>query len=96
MERPQHDHLKATADEPHQPAYPLPTPWLWGGVDVVAVDVDDDLLQAVQFAYDPGDAHPGGVLEVAGYGQGGLIQGDVTSVDGDKTRSLGWDASHRR
>ena len=71
MERPQHDHLKATADEPHQPAYPLPTPWLWGGVDVVAVDVDDDLLQAVQFAYDPGDAHPGGVLEVAGYGQGG-------------------------
>ena len=38
---------------------------------MVAVDVDDDLLQAVQLAYDPGDAHPGGVLEVAGYGQGG-------------------------
>ena len=44
---------------------------MWDGVDVVAVDVDDDLLQAVQLAYDPGDAHPGGVLEVAGYGQGG-------------------------
>ena len=38
---------------------------------MVAVDVDDDLLQAVQFAYDPGDAHSGGVLEVAGYGQSG-------------------------
>ena len=34
---------------------------MWGGVDVVAVEVDDDLLQAVQLAYDPGDAHPGGV-----------------------------------
>ena len=37
---------------------------MWDGVDVVAVDVDDDLLQAVQLAYDPGDAHfrwpPGG------------------------------------
>lgn len=41
---------------------------LWGGVDSVAVEVDDDLLQAVQLAYDPGDAHPGGVLEVSGYG----------------------------
>ena len=30
--------------------------WLWGGVDVVAVDVDDGLLQAVQPACDPGDA----------------------------------------
>ena len=41
---------------------------MWGGVDVVAVDVDDDVLQAVQLAYDFGDAHPGGVLEVSGYG----------------------------
>ena len=38
---------------------------------MVAVDVDDDLLQTVQFAYDPGNAHPGGVLEVSGYGQSG-------------------------
>ena len=38
---------------------------------MVAVDVDDDLLQAVQLAYDPGDAHPGGVLEVSGYCQSG-------------------------
>ena len=28
-------------------------------------------MQAVQLAYDPGDAHPGGLLEVAGYGQSG-------------------------
>ena len=38
---------------------------------MVAVDVDDDLLQAVQLAYDHGDAHPGGVLEVSGYCQSG-------------------------
>ena len=52
---------------------------------MVAVDVDDDLLQAVQFAYDPGDAHSGGVLEVAGYGQSGhhhrqMGPGDIASV----------------
>ena len=35
---------------------------------MVAVDVDDDLLQAVRLVYDSGDAHPGGVLEVSGYG----------------------------
>lgn len=34
----------------------------------MAVEIDDGLLQAVQLAYDPGDAHPSGVLEVAGYG----------------------------
>ena len=54
---------------------------MWGGVDVVAVDVDDDLLQAVQLAYDSGDAYPGGVLEVAGYGQGGHDHGQV-GLDG--------------
>ena len=59
---------------------------------MVAVDVDDDLLQAVQFAYDPGDAHSGGVLEVAGYGQGGHDHGQVGTggVSGVVEDGVGW------
>ena len=33
-------------------------------------------------ADDAFDADPGGVLEAAGYGQGGLIQDGVAGVDG--------------
>ena len=46
----------------------------------MAVEVDDDLLQAVQLAYDSGDAYPGGLLEVAGDGQGGHHYGQVSLV----------------
>ena len=50
----------------------------------MAVDVDGDVLEAAQFAHDPGDADPGGVLEVVGDGQGG-----VTGAGGDEARASG-------
>ena len=48
----------------------------------MAVDVDGDVLEAAQFAHDPGDADPGGVLEVVGDGQGG-----VTGAGSDEARA---------
>ena len=39
----------------------------------MAVDVDGDVLEAAQFAHDPGNADPGGVLEVVSDGQDGII-----------------------
>ena len=42
-----------------------------GGGDVVAVEVDGDVLEGFEGADDAFDADPGGVLEVAGDGQGG-------------------------
>ena len=73
---------------------------MWDGVDVVAVDVDDDLLQAVQLAYDPGDAHSGGLLEVSGYGQSGHHHRQVglDGIAGVVEDGAGWQVvlAHRR
>ena len=52
-----------------------------GGGEVVAVEVDGDVLEGFQGADDAFDADPGGVLEVAGYGQGGRHHGKV-GLDG--------------
>ena len=52
-----------------------------GGGEVVAVEVDGDVLEGFEGAYNAFDADPGGVLEVAGYGQGGHDHGQV-SLDG--------------
>lgn len=52
------------------------------GGEVVAVDVDGEVLEGFEGADDAFDADSGGVLEAAGYGQGGLIQGGVAGVDG--------------
>ena len=41
------------------------------GGEVVAVDVDGDVLEGFEGADDAFDADPGGLLEVPGYGQGG-------------------------
>ena len=48
---------------------------------MVAVEVDGDFLEGFEGAYDAFDADPGGVLEVAGYGQGSHDHGQV-SLDG--------------
>ena len=48
-----------------------------GGGEVVAVEVDGDVLEGFEGADDAFDADPGGVLEVAGYGQGGHHHGQV-------------------
>ena len=53
----------------------------WCGGEVVAVEVDGDFLEGFEGADDALDADPGGVLEVAGYGQGGHHHGQV-SLDG--------------
>ena len=47
----------------------------------MAVEVDGDLLEGFEGADDAFDADPGGVLEVAGYGQGGHHHGQM-SLDG--------------
>ena len=52
-----------------------------GGGEVVAVEVDGDFLEGFEGADDAFDADPGGVLEVAGYGQGSHHHGQV-SLDG--------------
>ena len=52
-----------------------------GGGEVVAVEVDGDVLEGFEGADDAFDADPGGVLEVAGYGQGGHHHGQM-SLDG--------------
>ena len=49
-----------------------------GGGEVVAVEVDGDVLEGFEGAYDAFDADPGGLLEVAGYGQGGHHHGQVS------------------
>ena len=51
---------------------------MWCGVDVVAVEVDGDLLERLEGADDAFDADPGGLLEVAGDGQGGHDHGQVS------------------
>ena len=48
---------------------------------MVAVEVDGDVLEGFEGADDAFDADPGGVLEVAGYGQGGHHHGQM-SLDG--------------
>ena len=52
-----------------------------GGCEGVAVEVDGDLLEGLEGADDVSDAHPGGVLGVAGHGQGGHDHGQV-GLDG--------------
>ena len=47
----------------------------------MAVEVDGDVLEGFEGADDAFDADPDGVLEVAGYGQGGHDHGQV-SLDG--------------
>ena len=47
----------------------------------MTVEVDGDFLEGFEGADDAFDADPGGVLEVAGYGQGGHHHGQV-SLDG--------------
>ena len=47
------------------------------GGEAVAVDVDGDLLKWSEFADESLDAHPGGLLQVAGDGQGGHHDGQV-------------------
>lgn len=47
------------------------------GCEVVAVEVDGDVLEGFEGADDAFDADPGGLLEVAGYGQGGHDHGQV-------------------
>ena len=53
----------------------------WCGGEVVAVEVDGDVLEGFKGADDAFDADPGGLLEVAGYGQGGHDHGQV-GLDG--------------
>ena len=48
---------------------------------MVAVEVDGDVLEGFEGADDAFDADPGGLLEVAGYGQGGHDHGQV-GLDG--------------
>ncbi len=48
-----------------------------GGGEVVAVEVDGDLLEGLEGTDDAFDADPGGVLEVSGDGQGGHDHGQV-------------------
>ena len=48
-----------------------------GGGEVVAVEVDGDLLEGLEGTDDAFDADPGGVLEVSGDGQGGHDYGQV-------------------
>ena len=48
-----------------------------GGGEVVAVEVDGELLEGFEGADDAFNADPGGLLEVAGYGQGGHHYGQV-------------------
>jgi len=48
-----------------------------GGGEVVAVEVDGDLLEGLEGADDAFDADPGGLLEVSGDGQGGHDHGQV-------------------
>ena len=47
------------------------------GRQAAAVEVDGDVLEGFEGADDAFDADPGGVLEVAGYGQGGHHHGQV-------------------
>ena len=49
-----------------------------GGCEVVAVEVDGDVLEGFEGADDAFDADPGGLLDVAGYGQGGHHHGQVS------------------
>ena len=48
-----------------------------GGGEVVAVEVDGDLLEGPEGTDDAFDADPGGLLEVPGDGQGGHHHGQV-------------------
>ena len=48
------------------------------GRQAAAVEVDGDVLEGFEGADDAFDADPGGVLEVAGYGQGGHHHGQVS------------------
>ena len=41
---------------------------MWGGGEIVAVEVNSDLLKGFEGADNAFDGHAGGVLEVAGYG----------------------------
>ena len=44
----------------------------------MAVEVDGDVLEGFEGADDAFDADPGGLLDVAGYGQGGHHHGQVS------------------
>ena len=48
-----------------------------GGGEVVAVEVDGDLLEGLEGTDNAFDADPGGLLEVPGDGQGGHDHGQV-------------------
>ena len=68
--------------------------------EVVAVEVDGDVLEGFEGADDAFDADTGGVLEVAGYGQGGHDHGQVGpgGVSGVVEDGVGWQVvlAHRR
>ena len=59
---------------------------------MVAVEVDGDVLEGFEGADDAFDADPGGLLEVAGYGQGGHDHGQVglDGVSGVVEDGAGW------
>ena len=44
----------------------------------MAVEVDGDVLEGFEGAYDAFDAEPGGLLEMVGYGQGGHYHGQMS------------------
>ena len=48
-----------------------------GGGEVVAVEVDGDLLEGLEGTDNAFDADPGGLLKIAGDGQGGHDHGQV-------------------
>ena len=58
----------------------------------MTVEVDGDFLEGFEGADDAFDADPGGVLEVAGYGQGGHHHGQVSldGVSGVVEDGAGW------
>ena len=58
----------------------------------MTVEVDGDFLEGFEGADDAFDADPGGVLEVAGYGQGGHDHGQVGpgGVSGVVEDGVGW------
>ena len=64
----------------------------------MTVEVDGDFLEGFEGADDAFDADPGGLLEVAGYGQGGHDHGQVGVSGFSRTvgtrcsgGGIGWD-----
>lgn len=60
-----------------------------GDCEVVVVEVDSDLMEGLEDADNAFDANFGGLLDISGYGKGGIIQGGVTAVGGENVRPWG-------